>query len=78
VRRFNFTILISTIIEITGILHVHTANVSVSINPLLDAAVALFRSIDDYFAILRGLGAVEFTMVYILTKFTLSQSSYEG
>ena len=76
-KNINLTILISTIIEITGILHVYIAMLALGIQPTFDAA-ALAYTISVLLMIispfLRGLGAVEFTMVYILTQFGYSHN----
>lgn len=76
-KNINLTILISTIIEITGILHVYIAMLALGIQPTFDAA-ALAYTITVLLMIispfLRGLGAVEFTMVYILTQFGYSHN----
>lgn len=76
-KYFNLTILISTITEITGILHVYIAMLALGIQPTFDSA-ALAYTISVLLMIispfLRGLGAVEFTMVYILTQFGYSHN----
>lgn len=76
-NHLNLTILISTLIEITGILHVYIAMLALGVQPTFDAA-ALAYTISVLLMIispfLRGLGAVEFTMVYILTQFGYSHN----
>ena len=74
VHFFN-TIIISVIIEFVGIAHVYISMAALHISPSLSSAilayiiVVLFLIISPF---LRGLGAIEVSMTYILTQTGLS------
>jgi phosphatidylglycerol lysyltransferase len=74
-RQLLLTIFFSVIIELAGIAHLFIAMAALKLNPSVFAAVigylvsVLFLIISPF---LRGLGAIELSMTYILTKFGYS------
>jgi phosphatidylglycerol lysyltransferase len=70
-KQFIYTILVSVVIEFVGIAHVYISMVALNLTPNLSAAimayiiVVLFLIISPF---LRGLGAIEVSMTYILIK----------
>ena len=76
-KNYYLTILTSILIEFTGILHVYIAILALGLNPTFEAA-ALGYTISVLLMIispfLRGLGAVEFAMIYVLTQFGYAQN----
>lgn len=70
-KHFINTILISVIIEFVGIVHVYVSMLALNLPPSLSSAilayiiVVLFLIISPF---LRGLGAIEVSMTYILTQ----------
>lgn len=76
-RSFWTTVIISLFIEFCGILHAYIAMYALGLNVSFEAAalgytIAVLLMIISPF--LRGLGAVEFTMIYIFTKFGYTHS----
>ncbi|HLP72300.1 MAG TPA: phosphatidylglycerol lysyltransferase domain-containing protein [Bacteroidales bacterium] len=73
-KPFIYTILISLLVEVIGIVHVLISVKALGLNPSLAAAVmsyiivVIFQIISPF---LRGLGAIEVSMSYILTRFGL-------
>jgi phosphatidylglycerol lysyltransferase len=71
-KYFLTTIAISTVIEFVGITHVYIAIKALQFSPSLLAAVmgyivaVIFLVVSPF---LRGLGAIEISMVYVLTRF---------
>jgi phosphatidylglycerol lysyltransferase len=71
-RYFFLTVAISIIIEFVGIAHLYVAMKALQFSPSLLAAVmgyiiaVVFLIISPF---LRGLGAIEFSMVYVLVRF---------
>ncbi len=71
-KKFLLTVLISTIIEITGIAHLYIAMKALNFEPSIFAAVmgyivsVIFLNISPF---LRGLGAIEVSMTYLLIRF---------
>jgi phosphatidylglycerol lysyltransferase len=71
-KNFFYSILTSMVIEITGIVHLYIAMIALNFHPSLFAAVmgyiisVIFLIISPF---LRGLGAIEVGMVYVLIKF---------
>jgi phosphatidylglycerol lysyltransferase len=70
-RHFIYTILVSVLIEFVGIIHVYISMMAIHISPSVPAAilayiiVVLFLIISPF---LRGLGAIEVSMSYILVQ----------
>jgi len=71
-KGFVYTILVSVLIEFTGIAHLYVAMLALNFTPSLLAA-ALGYIISVIFLIvspfLRGLGAIEVSMTYVLLRF---------
>jgi phosphatidylglycerol lysyltransferase len=71
-KPFVYTIILSIIVELTGIAHVYIAMVALGSEPSLSSAVmsylivVLFMIISPF---LRGLGAIEVSMSYVLIQF---------
>jgi len=71
-KKFYFTIITSILIEFTGIAHLYIAMIALNFNPSLYAAImgyiisVVFLVISPF---LRGLGAIEVSMSYILIRF---------
>ncbi len=69
VKHFYFTVLVSVLIEFAGIAHVYISMAALNITPSLSTAiiayiiVVLFLIVSPF---LRGLGAIEVSMSYIL------------
>ena len=76
-KYFYITIAISTIIEFCGIFHAYIAMYALGLNTSFEAA-ALGYTISVLLMIvspfLRGLGAVEFTMIYIFSSYGYNHS----
>jgi phosphatidylglycerol lysyltransferase len=70
-RKILLTVLISIIIEFTGIAHLYVAMVALNFNPSLYAAMlgyiisVIFLVVSPF---LRGLGAIEVSMTYVLVR----------
>jgi len=75
VRVFIQACLISVLIEITGIVHLYIAMLALGLEPSISAAIAgyvvmvLLLSVSPF---LRGLGAIEISMTYLLVKYGYS------
>jgi phosphatidylglycerol lysyltransferase len=71
-KKFLYTVLTSIFIEFTGIAHLYVAMTALNFNPSLFAAVMGYI-ISVIFLIaspfLRGLGAIEVSMTYVLIRF---------
>ncbi len=71
-KKFLITILISILIEFSGIAHLYIAMVALNYSPSLFAAVmgyiisVIFLTVSPF---LRGLGAIEVSMTFILIRF---------
>jgi phosphatidylglycerol lysyltransferase len=71
-KKFLFTVLTSVFIEFTGIAHLYVAMAALGFNPSLFAAVmgyiisVIFLIVSPF---LRGLGAIEVSMTYVLIRF---------
>ncbi len=71
-NRFLFTVLTSIFIEFVGIAHLYVAMVALGYEPSLFAAImgylisVIFLIVSPF---LRGLGAIEFSMSFLLIKF---------
>jgi phosphatidylglycerol lysyltransferase len=71
-KKFLITVLISVLIEFMGITHLYVAMVALNFHPSLAAAVmgyiisVIFLIVSPF---LRGLGAIEVSMTYILIRF---------
>jgi phosphatidylglycerol lysyltransferase len=71
-KKFILTVLVSVIIEFTGIAHLYIAMIALNYNPSFFAAVmgyivsVIFLVVSPF---LRGLGAIEVSMTYILIRF---------
>ncbi len=72
---FIKTCLISVLIELTGILHLYIAMLALGVTPSLSASIAgyvvmvLLLSVSPF---LRGLGAIEISMTYLLVRYGYS------
>jgi phosphatidylglycerol lysyltransferase len=69
--RFLYTVLISVIIEFVGIAHVYISMKALSFTPSLASAVIVYIIVVLFLIIspfLRGLGAIEVSMTYILIQ----------
>jgi phosphatidylglycerol lysyltransferase len=71
-KKFLLTVITSVIIEFTGIAHLYIAMTALGFNPSFFAAVmgyivsVIFLNISPF---LRGLGAIEVSMTYLLIRF---------
>ncbi len=68
-KQFVYTVLISILIEFVGIAHVYIAMIALGISPTLSVAVLAYIVVVIFLIIspfLRGLGAIEVSMVYFL------------
>ncbi len=71
-KHFLITVLYSVVIEVTGILHLYIAMKAMGYEPSVFSAVigyivaVVFLIISPF---LRGLGAIEFSMTYVLMRF---------
>ncbi|HZL08542.1 MAG TPA: bifunctional lysylphosphatidylglycerol flippase/synthetase MprF [Prolixibacteraceae bacterium] len=71
-KQFIYTVLVSILIEFIGIAHLYVAMMALNFNPSILAAVmgyiisVIFLIISPF---LRGLGAIEVSMTYILIRF---------
>jgi len=77
-KRFAVIILYSVLIELTGIAHVYIAMLALRLEPSLFAAVmsyivaVIFLIVSPF---LRGLGAIEVSMSYILVRFGFNDAA---
>ena len=68
-EQFIYTILISVLIEFVGIAHVYISMVALNFTPSLSTAIIAYIVVVIFLIIspfLRGLGAIEVSMVYVL------------
>ncbi len=69
-KQFIYTILISVLIEFVGIAHVYISMIALHFPPSLSSAIIAYIVVVIFLIIspfLRGLGAIEVSMVYVLT-----------
>jgi phosphatidylglycerol lysyltransferase len=76
-RQFSFAIANSVGVELCGIIHLYMAMLAIGAHPSLEAAglayiISLLLMVASPF--LKGLGAVELSVVYILTRFGYTPS----
>jgi phosphatidylglycerol lysyltransferase len=70
-RKFVYTVLVSVVIEFVGIAHVYISMIALNLSPSISTAimayivVVLFLIISPF---LRGLGAIEVSMTYVLIQ----------
>ncbi|EOR95753.1 hypothetical protein ADIARSV_1066 [Arcticibacter svalbardensis MN12-7] len=75
-KGFMLTVLYSSIIEVVGIAHIYIAMLALNLNPsLLTSSMAyiisvIFLIISPF---LRGLGAIEVSMAFVITRFGFSE-----
>jgi phosphatidylglycerol lysyltransferase len=70
-KQFVYTILISVLIEFVGIAHVYISMIALNFTPSLSTAIIAYIVVVIFLIIspfLRGLGAIEVSMVYVLTQ----------
>ncbi len=70
-KQFVYTVLVSVIIEFVGIAHVYIAMVALNFTPSLSSAIIAYIIVVIFLIIspfLRGLGAIELSMTYILIQ----------
>jgi phosphatidylglycerol lysyltransferase len=71
-KQFFLTVITSVLIEFTGIAHLYIAMIALGFNPSIFAAVmgyivsVIFLNVSPF---LRGLGAIEVSMTYLLIRF---------
>jgi phosphatidylglycerol lysyltransferase len=71
-KKFLLTVLTSIVIEFAGIAHLYVAMIALNFNPSFSAAVmgyiisVIFLIVSPF---LRGLGAIEVSMTYVLIRF---------
>ena len=69
--QFIFTVLVSVLIEFIGITHVYIAMVALNFQPSISAAIIAYIVVVIFLIIspfLRGLGAIEVSMTYVLIQ----------
>jgi phosphatidylglycerol lysyltransferase len=69
-KQFIYTVLISVLIEFVGIAHVYISMIALNFPPSLSTAIIAYIVVVIFLIIspfLRGLGAIEVSMVYVLT-----------
>jgi phosphatidylglycerol lysyltransferase len=69
-KQFIYTVLISILIEFVGIAHVYISMIALNFSPSLSTAIIAYIVVVIFLIIspfLRGLGAIEVSMVYVLT-----------
>jgi phosphatidylglycerol lysyltransferase len=69
---FMYTVLISIIVEFLGIAHVYISMLAVGVTPSLTIAIVAYIIVVLFLLIspfLRGLGAIEVSMTYVLMKY---------
>lgn len=77
-KHFSLTVFYSVLIEVVGVAHVYIAMVALRVEPSLFAALmayvvaVIFLIISPF---LRGLGAVEVSMSYILVRFGYTEAA---
>lgn len=70
-RQFVYTVLISVVIEFVGIAHVYISMIALNFAPSISSAVIAYIVVVIFLIIspfLRGLGAIEVSMTYVLIK----------
>jgi phosphatidylglycerol lysyltransferase len=70
-RQFIYTVLVSVVIEFVGIAHVYISMIALNFPPSLSIAVLAYIVVVVFLIIspfLRGLGAIEVSMAYVLIK----------
>jgi phosphatidylglycerol lysyltransferase len=70
-KQFLYTVLISIVIEFVGIAHVYIAMLALNFSPSVSSAVMAYIVVVLFLIIspfLRGLGAIEVSMTYVLIK----------
>jgi phosphatidylglycerol lysyltransferase len=70
-KQFVYTILVSVLIEFVGIAHVYISMIALNFTPSLSTAIVAYIVVVIFLIIspfLRGLGAIEVSMVYVLTR----------
>ncbi len=71
-KKFLFTVVTSVFIEFVGILHLYIAQIALGFDPSMLAAIigyiisVIFLIVSPF---LRGFGAIEISMAFILTRF---------
>ena len=68
-KQFIYTVLISVLIEFVGIAHVYISMIALNFSPSLSTAIIAYIVVVIFLIIspfLRGLGAIEVSMVYVL------------
>ncbi len=71
-KQFIYTIIFSVFIEFVGIAHVYIAMLALNFTPSLFTAVMAYLVVVVFLIVspfLRGLGAIEISMTYVLTRF---------
>jgi phosphatidylglycerol lysyltransferase len=69
-KQFVYTVLISVLIEFVGIAHVYISMIALNFQPSVSTAIIAYIVVVIFLIIspfLRGLGAIEVSMVYVLT-----------
>ena len=70
-KQFVYTVLISVLIEFVGIAHVYISMIALNFTPSVSTAIIAYIVVVIFLIIspfLRGLGAIEVSMVYVLTR----------
>jgi phosphatidylglycerol lysyltransferase len=70
-KQFVYTVLISVLIEFVGIAHVYISMIALNFPPSVSTAIIAYIVVVIFLIIspfLRGLGAIEVSMVYVLTR----------
>ncbi len=70
-KQFLYTVLVSVLIEFVGIAHVYIAMVALNFVPSLSSAIIAYIIVVIFLIIspfLRGLGAIELSMTYVLIQ----------
>jgi phosphatidylglycerol lysyltransferase len=70
-KQFVYTVLISVLIEFVGIAHVYISMIALNFPPSVSTAIISYIVVVIFLIIspfLRGLGAIEVSMVYVLTR----------
>jgi phosphatidylglycerol lysyltransferase len=71
-KQFIYTILVSVAIEFVGIAHVYISMIALGFSPSLSSAIMAYIAVVIFLIIspfLRGLGAIEVSMVFVLIQF---------
>ena len=70
-RQFVYTVLISIVIEFVGIAHVYISMMALNFSPSISSAIMAYIVVVIFLIIspfLRGLGAIEVSMTYVLIQ----------